>query len=371
MSILALQRRYRTIGRLRMGTKNAKGEPVRLATWRLTSDARGALHQAAELWGGEARPWRDEQWEVVTETSRIPVIVPDQDVDRAQRMEHWGSGGLLRECDTETCYTPTERPGVRIEQPCLCADDDETVVCKPTTRLNFFLPDLDGIGCWTLTSTGRTVAAEFAAEVATLAGKNLEVTLTLTQREHKSPGQPTHRFVVPVLETPLSLRQIMVGGAQLQASNVTAVAALPQGVPGGEQPGKEHGADTDASPVSGVGEELHADSPPGPPLSVPSFITDLADRATRTHFNALQDQLLDGPPDGKMDDNEAALRMLFRNLEGSGLIDATSPDALHLALSKRGARHVRDLKAAELRKFVAEAWGFAQTMMDAWHESQV
>lgn len=78
--ILDIQRRYRELGRIRMGEKGAKGQPVKLTQWRLTSSNRGLLEVAAALWGGQVKDWTggpDEGLhELHTATGELPIVIP-------------------------------------------------------------------------------------------------------------------------------------------------------------------------------------------------------------------------------------------------------------------------------------------------------
>ena len=88
MAVLDLQRRSQQIGRLRMGEKvgtgkfdkdgNEKMRPARRDTWRLTTASRFEAEAIAARFGGEVRQW-EREWEVATDATEIPVIVPPRD----------------------------------------------------------------------------------------------------------------------------------------------------------------------------------------------------------------------------------------------------------------------------------------------------
>lgn len=222
MSILTIQRRLREVGRIRMGeqvaTSGGKRRPVKLDTFRLTSRDEQVIRSAAALFGGSARPWESPdgaQWEVVTEASEMPVIVPPGDMAMSQWYEMWSGGGCVRRCDGVT-----ETIG---ESPCQCDPDDRE--CKPTTRLNVMVPGLPGLGLWRLESHGFYAAVELAGavELCATAGRNLPARLRIEQRSVKRDSK-TARFAVPVLDL-----DVPIGVLTGIAPAATAAAELPAG----------------------------------------------------------------------------------------------------------------------------------------------
>ncbi len=103
MPLVDVQRRRKELGRIRLGEKGPKGQPVKLDTFRLTSPAEFYLDEAAKRYGGTVQPWDDaptgKQYQLVTETDRLDVIVPPQRITDRQHYELWSAGGLLRRCD--------------------------------------------------------------------------------------------------------------------------------------------------------------------------------------------------------------------------------------------------------------------------------
>ncbi len=223
MTILNLQRRLVQVGRIRMGEKvGGTGRPTRLERWRLTSRDPMRLNAAAEAFGGKVRPWkqREGEYELYTETDALAVLLmPGQTL--SQHYELWSGGGCKRRCDGETEQMT--------DAPCLC--DPENRECKPTSRLNVLLPDVPGIGCWRLDSTGYYAATELAGavdllELATSRGVLLPARLRIDQRVALRDGQ-THRFGVPTLDIDVRPLEMHAITRQAAAGEVAAVADQP------------------------------------------------------------------------------------------------------------------------------------------------
>ena len=361
MRILDVQQRRRQVGRLRLGTKGPKGEPKRLETWRLTSPHELLIDAAAEQYGGNPQPWGD-QWEVITETKTIPVIVPTQDI--FTRYELWASGGKQRHCDGNLCEVAV-KDGM-VEQDCLCDPDQRE--CKPYTRIKFHLIEIrEAFGVWGLTSTGWNVASELAYDAQMVAGRMVPVDLRIEQRESKKKGQPTHRFAVPVLSTSISLAQLMGGGGAGDGTGLTlptsTVTALPSPLDVVEVlPPMEKGEPTSISTVGEVIEETGA----APLPQVTRGMSNITDMVERVEERAWVDLLVEveSPPSpaATMDTIEVALRSLFRRMGQVGLWpDRDGVDALHQSLRKRGMKHVGDMRKSELVKFTEKAWEAAQS----------
>ncbi len=82
-TLIGIQRRLAEVGRIRIGqkvpTSGEKTRPEKLTTFRLTSPDRRRIEQAAGMYGGRPEPWTapaGDQWEVVTETDTLDVVVP-------------------------------------------------------------------------------------------------------------------------------------------------------------------------------------------------------------------------------------------------------------------------------------------------------
>ena len=213
MAIVDLQRRIQEAGRIRIGQQVASGNksrPAKLDTFRLTSPDQRRIQQAAEQYGGTPAQWQapaGTQWEVVTATDSLDVIVPPSDVAFSQHYEAWSQGGCLRRCD-----------GAReqlTDGPCLC--DPEQRECAIHTRLSVMLRDLSGLGVWRIDTQGWYAAIELqgAVEVIQAAagrGTLLPARLRLEQRTVKRQvgGKPqTRNFVVPVLDVEITPAQLL------------------------------------------------------------------------------------------------------------------------------------------------------------------
>lgn len=231
--LLDLQRRYRELGRIRLGVKGEKGAPRRLNEFRLTSAAFELLERVAELYGGEVREWagaptEGKQWEVLTGTDRLDVLIaPGEPI--SQNWELWTGGGCLRRCDGFTMADGSA---------CQCPSDLEDRLelskkgnaCKPTSRLSVVLPRVPDVGVWRVESHGVNAAVELPGTVdlmrkALEAGIPIPGQLRIDQRTSKKDGQ-THHFVVPVLELPTLTVEALMSGDVAEALGSGAPRAL-------------------------------------------------------------------------------------------------------------------------------------------------
>lgn len=254
MPIVDLQHRLVQLGRIRTGQRVATADgsrPKALDKFRLTSPYRVHLDQAAQLWGGDVRPFKADRsadrWELFTDTNALPVMVlppvsPGQQVV-SQWYELWGGGGCVRRCDGEIA---TLVDGHRGDQDCVCDPDDRD--CSPHTRLTIVLPDLDAFGTWRLDTQGWNAANELGAAAALLAratslGWSVPAVLHLVERpwsgliynEKKKKTEAVNRqFVVPVLVadvSPESAMQIAQGRPYTPPELAGAPTALPRPTP--------------------------------------------------------------------------------------------------------------------------------------------
>lgn len=219
MAIVDVQRRLAEVGRIRIGQQveasNGKQRPSKLDTLRLTSADKRRIEQAAELYGGEVEAWEapsGQQWQVVTETADVPVVVPPTDMCFSQFYELWSRGGCQRRCD-----------GV-IEQlsdgPCKCDPDQRE--CSPHTRLSVMLRDLPGLGLWRLDTQGYYAMNELAGAVELIhmaAGKGalLPARLRVEQRQVVRPGErgpETRNFPVPVIDVEMTAAELVAGAPE-------------------------------------------------------------------------------------------------------------------------------------------------------------
>lgn len=212
MPILVLQQRLRELGRIRIGqkvaTSNGRTRPGKLDRFRLTSPSKELLDRVAAKYGGTVAPWTPEggagQYEVITDARRMPIHVPPQPV--SQYFELWSGGGCQRRCDGVTELLK--------DRPCICGPDPEQRQCKPTTRLNVVLSEIEGVGVWRLESHGYYAALELpgVAELLSQTGGYVEAFLGLEQRTAKRDGQTRH-WMVPTIDVAVTPAALMAGSA--------------------------------------------------------------------------------------------------------------------------------------------------------------
>jgi len=326
---LAIQRQARKLGNIRLGTKGAKGNPVKLDTFRLTSPAKGLIRQAADLYGGTVEAW-DNQWEVITDTAELAVYVPPQSVENLSWYELWSAGGLQRRCDGQH---------LNDGEPCQCDPDNRE--CAPTTRLAVMLPEIGDIGIWLLTSTGYYAAKELGFTVNLImkhmfdTGELLPATLTIDKREVKRPGQPAHQYTVPVLQLATRLTELVgiappkptTGALSGESGTATPEVAAPPAPPVPALPAEPPHDIEDA-------DELAPDNDPDL-FSLPYELDNLLAEDFTAGTNA---------------DIEARTRLLFDKMQRAGL---WHEDAFHNVLGKWVTEHA-DLSQ---RKSDGPHWG--------------
>jgi hypothetical protein len=217
MPILNLQLSQAETGRIRLGMKVATGRgngtrPTRLDRFRFTSPRKNLIEKIAELYGGKVEPWQPPrgagQWEVVTNATDIPVVVPPQDPAESQWLELWSAGGCQRRCDGVT----EKISG----QACLCDPDPMLRDCKMHTRLRVMLEDVPGLGAWRVDTGSYYAATELPgiAQLLAQAQGAIPGRLVLDQRTVVRDGK-TKNFVVPVLDcTELTPKELMSGKVQ-------------------------------------------------------------------------------------------------------------------------------------------------------------
>lgn len=251
---LALPTRLPHAGEIRTGeqvaTKTGRTRPSRLEHFRLTGPE-FTLRAAADIYGGEPRPWDDAPtagaWELYTQTDtlHVAVILNDPDVLDSGHWEHWSGGGRLRRCDGQTCeHTVVTGTGDNTKAetrlvPCMC--DPENPECKPTTRLRVVLPLIPGLGTWRLVTHSIYAAMEIPGVIEFLrlqgARGTIEAYLRIRDREVKRPGQPTKRFPVVTLDPQVTTSALFTSSAfrddtwqrhrpQLDTGHVEQVKAL-------------------------------------------------------------------------------------------------------------------------------------------------
>lgn len=224
--ILTMKRQAAELGRIRTGYSrpNPKPDgrpiPVKSKTFILTSHSREYIAAAAELYGGRVEQWTPQgqpvaQWRVITEATELRAILPAGDpLDQAN--EKWTGGGCERRCDGVT----EKLSG----QPCIClaryGDDwherkpDE--VCRPTSRVGVFLPDLPDLGVWRLETKSHYAADALAGGLDTVlqatGGRGLlPVRMWIEQRKAVRGGQTKQFQVIVVVPSLPKLRHALSG----------------------------------------------------------------------------------------------------------------------------------------------------------------
>ena len=241
MPLLDVQRRGQQIGRIRLGqkvaAKDGKMRPVRLDTFRFTTQSRIAAQAIAELYGGEIKDWSNE-FEVITERDAIGVTVPPRDQVVSQWYEMWNRGGVMRRCSSQVeqltggpCQCPHADDPTDLAQVEAAAKERARLAamnppqaCKAVTRISVMIPDLPGLGVFRL-DTGSYYAAVEIGDAAALMqaardqGVFLPAVLRIEHRQRVAEGR-TKKFPVPVLEVMATFRQIASG--QLEAGGLAA-----------------------------------------------------------------------------------------------------------------------------------------------------
>lgn len=198
--IIGLQQQQTEVGRVRLGVKVASSNgmrPAKLDTLRFTSPRRDLIEKVAELYGGKAEPWQplkgNGQWQVITTSTEVPVMVPPQDPAQSQWLEMWSKGGCLRRCDGQT-----ERLS---GNPCMCDPDPAERDCKMHTRVQVLLEEVPGIGVWRV-DTGSFYAAVELPSVARILSeaKGLIPGKLILDQRTVTRGGKTFNFAVPVLD---------------------------------------------------------------------------------------------------------------------------------------------------------------------------
>jgi hypothetical protein len=305
MAVRDLQRRGQQIGRLRIGQQvkaaGGKSRPVKLDTFRFTTQSRPSAEAIAELFGGTIRDW-EGQFEVITERSAIPVTVPPRDQVVSQWYEMWNKGGAIRRCDSQReqisggqCQCPhaanpddPDEADEAARQRSVLASQNPPRACKLVTRISVMIPDLPGLGVFRLDTGSYYAGVEIGDSAALMQmarekGVFLPAILRIEQRKRVAGGQ-TKTYPVPVLEVLSTFRQI-AGGA-LEAGGI--VAQLPPA----PESAKAIGASTPAPAVQPAtatsadaddcGEVVHDAEVLGDPNTEP--LPDPANAATPAQF---------------------------------------------------------------------------------------
>ena len=224
--IMTMKRQAAELGRIRTGYSrpnpkpDGKPIPVKSKTFVLTSHSREYVAAAAELYGGRVEQWTPQrssiaQWRVITEAPELRAILPAGD-PLNQSYEKWSGGGCERRCDGVTEQIT--------RQPCIClaryGEDwhkrKADQVCRPTSRIGVFLPDLPDLGVWRLETKSYYAADALAGGLdtvlqATGGSGMLPVRMWIEQRTAVREGK-TKQFQVVILVPALpKLRHALSG----------------------------------------------------------------------------------------------------------------------------------------------------------------
>lgn len=260
MAIIGLQLSQAEAGRIRLGMKvgAGRGRPTKLDRFRFTSPRKNLIEKIAELYGGTVQPWQppkgSAQWEVVTNATEVPVVIPPQDPAESQWYELWSAGGCQRRCDGQQ-----EKIS---KQACLCDPDPARRECKMHTRLRVMLEDVPGMGAWRVDTGSYYAATELPGITQLLAQAQGAIPgrLVLDQRTVTRDGK-TMNFAVPVLDvdvlTPKELmsgrvQELMVARARGAIDGQLSTAAITAG------PAKDYPSLVDAARNRDALVELHA-----------------------------------------------------------------------------------------------------------------
>lgn len=237
MAIIHTQRRLAEVGRIRIGhqvpTGGGRSRPAKLDRLRFTSADRRRIDQLAHLYGGDVEPWESpagQQWQVITDTADVPVVIPPGELSFSQWYELWSRGGCQRRCDGSW-----EQLG---DQPCVC--DPDARDCTPHTRLSVMLRDLEGLGLWRLDTQGHYAMHELAGafeliQMAAGQGALIPARLRVEQRAVVRDGQ-TRKFPVPMIDLEITGGQLVSGAPQ--ALGMPAAGLAPQAAPSLEEPSR-------------------------------------------------------------------------------------------------------------------------------------
>ena len=214
------------LGRIRIGIKGDRGQPQRLATFRLTSNDKNALMEAARIFGGSVVPWNGDdhqhKLQLITKVAEIPIIIAP--VPHSQWYEKWARGSKQSKCDGITCttYRPGQKSGevVEVQQACTCPPPESTDKreCSLKTRAWFVLPDIPGLGVWRYETGGIFAAMELPGILNFLAAQKLsnmypEASLVLDQRKIMKAGV-AKVFPVVTIRLKESMRQLQANARQ-------------------------------------------------------------------------------------------------------------------------------------------------------------
>lgn len=277
-----IARRLPIAGRIRTGTKSAKGFPTKLSTFRFTSSDQHAIEQIAQTYGGTVEQWpsgpTDGQWQVTTNANEVSIMLPPDPLGGTPIYELWSGGGCMRRCDGETAEIPQSQGDTAdlVETPCICAAKGE-LECSVKTRLLVLLPDIKFAGAWRIDTGSMAAAQELPGMVDTIqmlqARGMVRGLLGLEQRQSQGGRR---KFAVPVLRLAESIDAIAAGSDGTQSlGRVDAGPAI-------EAPQTSPEAGASAPPVDSEASPAPESAPASPPT-----ITDGQRRKFMAHLRDL------------------------------------------------------------------------------------
>lgn len=216
--------RLPTAGRIRLGKKGAKGQPMKLGSFRFTSSDRLALDQIAAAYGGTVKPWSDAkagagQFEVITDATEIRVALPPDPLGGSPSYEMWSGGGCQRRCDGETCeMLVSESDGFDLQHTaCICMAKG-VLECKLTLRLSLLLPDIRFVGTWRIDTHSWNAATEIPGMVEviqSLQAKGIQRAVLRVEERVQVLAGKTRKYPVPVLGLDASVEELAAGSASI------------------------------------------------------------------------------------------------------------------------------------------------------------
>ncbi len=225
-----MTRRMPEAGRIRTGIRSGNAMKA-INSFRFTSLDHTAIDEIAVLYGGDVKPWKSDkgvdQWEVITKSNEIRIILPPNPLGGTPVYEFWTKGGCQRRCDGTTCIIQVKGPDgwEPDDVDCLCRKENK-LTCNPTVRLNVLLPDVKFGGTWRLDTHSWNAAQEMPGMVdmvSELQSRGLpSALLALEPRVSVANGQ-TKKFVVPVIRMSVTPEGMM--NPELGASSQLAIAA--------------------------------------------------------------------------------------------------------------------------------------------------
>lgn len=238
--VIDIQRGFREIGALRMGTSEAKNggkTPKKSQYWILTSNDSNALAVAAVQFGGAVEPWGDpmsrHSHRLITKVTELPVMISP--VPASQSYEMWSGGECKRRCNGE--YDRLNNC------PCQCPEDPKEraqaaatgKACKLTTRVGFILPSIPDLGVWRVETHGYYAAVELPATTDFLGamavqGQQIPAVIAIEIRKSKKGGT-TKTYPVPVVRLRHSMDELAAIGPGRPQPAITGPTA-PQLPPG-------------------------------------------------------------------------------------------------------------------------------------------